>query len=254
VRSVSNPSVALAVMVYGKGRFGHASHQHVVGAADLMLVDLTAPYDFGWSVEGASFAVQLPIDTLRLPVDAVRRASGNLRASPLHDMVQRQIVDVTTRAAQLSADISAADVGEATTQLGRALIASAACIDSHAREALAESLLTRILTFVDQHLTEPDLTAARIAVEHNISVRHLYALCAAGGISLEQRIIIRRLHGARTDLASPVGRHRTIAATARAWGFTNPAHFHRRFSQAYQITPGDWRRAQPTAGNPPGRR
>jgi AraC-like DNA-binding protein len=244
VRTVSNPSIALAVMVHGHGRFGHAAHQHLVGAADLMLVDLTAPYEFGWSGEGASFAVQLPIDTLRLPMDAVRRASGNLQASPLYELVHQQILGVTTRAAQLSTDPAAVEIGAATAQLGRALIASAAGTDRHAREALADSLLTRVLTFVDQHLTEPDLTATRIARQHSISVRHLYKLCAEADVSLEQRIISNRLQGARSALAAPAGRHRTIASIAHAWGFTSPAHFHRRFRQAYGITPGDWQRAQ----------
>ncbi|MHA6781206.1 helix-turn-helix domain-containing protein [Pseudonocardia saturnea] len=239
---MSNPSIALAVMVHGRGRFGHAERQHLVGSGDLMLVDLTAPYDFGWSALGASYAVQLPIDLLGLPVEAVRRASGNLRASPLYDLVRRHVVDVTTNAAQISADPGAAAVGEATMQLARALIASAAGLDGPARDAHTVSLLTRVLSYVERHLTEPDLTAERIAHRHNVSLRHLYAVCAAGEVRLEQRIIARRLQGARTELATPAGRRRPIAAIARAWGFSNTAHFHRRFRQAYGVTPGEWRR------------
>lgn len=241
MRSVSEPSIALAVTMRGRDRSAHAEQQHLVERGDLMLVDLTVP-ERDRSEPGTSYAVRLPVELLGLPVDAVRRASGNLRASPLYDLVRRHVVDVTTNAARISADPGAAAVGEATAQLARALIASAAGMDGPARDAHTESLLTRVLSYVERHLTEPDLTAGRIAQQHNVSLRHLYAVCAAGEVRLEQRIIARRLHGARAELATPAGRRRPIAAIARAWGFTNTAHFHRRFRQAYGVTPGEWRR------------
>jgi AraC-like DNA-binding protein len=47
----------------------------------------------------------------------------------------------------------------------------------------------------------------------------------------------RRLEGARTDLGSPAGRHRTIASVARAWGFSDPSFFSSRFRRRYGVTP-----------------
>jgi AraC-like DNA-binding protein len=73
------------------------------------------------------------------------------------------------------------------------------------------------------HLTEDDLAPARIAADHNISIRYLYKLLDKEGISLEQWIIERRLEGARTDLASPAGRARPIETVARAWASAIPA-------------------------------
>jgi AraC-like DNA-binding protein len=45
---------------------------------------------------------------------------------------------------------------------------------------------------------------------------------------------------ARTQLASPAGRQRSIAATARACGFADASHFTRRFRQAYGAAPREW--------------
>ncbi|WP_369265322.1 AraC family transcriptional regulator [Streptomyces sp. R35] len=56
-------------------------------------------------------------------------------------------------------------------------------------------------------------------------------------------MIEQRLEGARSTLASPVGRTRTIGSVARAWGFTDPSHFTRRFKEAYGVTPQEWPRA-----------
>jgi AraC-like DNA-binding protein len=88
----------------------------------------------------------------------------------------------------------------------RALIVSAAQDQGLLGDALATSLVPRILAYARHHLTEDDLAPARIAADHNISVRYLYKLLEKEGISLEQWIIERRIEGARTDLASPAGR------------------------------------------------
>lgn len=125
----------------------------------------------------------------------------------------------------------------------RALLTSAAGVDAYSRPALAESLIPRMLAYIYTHLTDADLTAAWIAHAHSISVRALYRLCAQAGISLEQTIIEQRLEGACSTLASPVGLTRTIGSVARAWGFTDPCHFTRRFKEAYGVTPQESRRA-----------
>jgi AraC-like DNA-binding protein len=53
--------------------------------------------------------------------------------------------------------------------------------------------------------------------------------------------ILRGVDGlARAQLTIPTGQVRTIAATAHACGFTDPAHFSRRFRQTYGITPRQW--------------
>ena len=105
---------------------------------------------------------------------------------------------------------------------------------------MAETLMTRVTTFVGLHLRDPDLTPERIAAAHNVSVRQLYKACAAAGMSLERWIIDQRLEAARADLLTPSGRRRSIAATARACGFRDPSHFSRRFRDAYGMSPRDW--------------
>ena len=45
------------------------------------------------------------------------------------------------------------------------------------------------------------------------------------------------------SLVSPTGRHRSIAATARACGFADPSHFTRRFKDAYGLPPREWQRS-----------
>lgn len=232
--------VAIAVQAVGQGRYTQDGGQRIVDTGEMMLMDLTAPYDFSWSGNGASQAFQVDYDQLDLPVEVVRKAASQLRLSPLYGLVHGHLNALNAAADSLGADPAASILGNATTELVRALIVSAAG-DETTRRVMAETLLTRVTTYLRQHLTDPDLSADRIAHEHNISTRHLYKLWADSGVSMAQWIIAERLEGARHDLAKSGAKSLTIAAIARRWGFADAAHFSRRFRDAYQLTPREWR-------------
>jgi AraC-like DNA-binding protein len=240
VRMEAPAIVAIAVQPHGQGRFTQFGRDQLVGAGDLMLSDLTAPYAFSWEGTGGSRAFQIPYDQLALPVDVVRRAGGRLPASPLYDLVLRHLRHLVRSADDLAADPAAATLGTATTELVRALLVSAAADERLEPSVMAGTLLTRVRVHVQQRLTDPELTPERIAAAHSVSVRQLYKVFAAAGTSLEQWIIEQRLEAARAELRTPAGRRRPIAATARACGFRDPSHFSRRFRAAYGLSPRDW--------------
>jgi AraC-like DNA-binding protein len=213
-----------------------------VQGSDLMLVDLGTPYSFGCTTGGGARVFLVPHDQLGLPVDVVRRAVPRLPASPLHDLVRAHLEWMSVSAPALAADPGAAVLGQATVELVRALIVSAAGDEQRRAAVREETLVTRVRAHVRQHLTDPELTPERIAAAHNVSVRQLYRACGRAGLRLEQWIIGQRLDAARAYLTSPAGRRRSIAATARAHGFPDPSHFTRRFKAAYGLTPRDWQR------------
>jgi AraC-like DNA-binding protein len=134
-------------------------------------------------------------------------------------------------------------LGLACMELMHALIVSAAGDDRLTADAARRSQAAQVQAFVRNNLHEPDLTPARIAAANGISVRALYLIFEEIGASLEQSIIEQRLEGARADLAAPRQRYSSVAATARAWGFTNASHFSSRFRAAYGVTPRQWRDA-----------
>jgi AraC-like DNA-binding protein len=245
-RQDAMPVVALSVQQQADGRHEQLARQELVAPGELMAVDLSAPYDFSWSGDGAAGCIQIPIDQLGLPVDVIRRAVGNVRRSPLYRLVAQHVAHVTADADRLGVDRAAPALGAASVELARALLISAAHMDS--REVLAETLLTRVRAHVRQHLTDPDLRPATIAAAHNVSLRHLYKVCAQAGFSLEQWIIGERLRGAREELLRPESRARSVAAIARSWGFRYPTHYARRFLAAYGMTPTEWRRRSAADG------
>ncbi|MCZ2843191.1 helix-turn-helix domain-containing protein [Modestobacter sp. VKM Ac-2980] len=244
------PVVSLYVQEHGTGRHEQGGRQRALTPGTLAVTDVTSPYSFAWGdTEGAGRALQIPVARLGLSVDVVRRAAPHVADSPLYELVRAHVAQVTRDAERLTADPGWPALSVATVELARALVISAADADGTTCAVPGETLLTRIRTWVDQHLTDPDLDAARVAAEHTISVRQLYRLCSAAGFSLEQWVIDQRLEGARAELARPGGR--PIAAVARSWGFSDPSHFSRRFRAAFGTTPREWRDQRPPPVTPP---
>lgn len=235
--------LALAMHGPGVAQYGKGGHQQVLQSGDLMINDLTSPYDVNWPDDGGSSALNVTYDLLGVPVDLARRAAPLLPTSPLYGLVQHHLGTLIRQAPVLADDPGSSALATATVELLRALIVSATADDRLAPAVRADTQLTRIMAYARQHLTDPDLTPARLAAVHNLSERSLYLLLHNAGISLEQWIITQRLEGARRDLAAAGKRHRTIAAIARRWGFTDPSYFTRRFRHAYGVLPKDFRQA-----------
>ena len=178
---------------------------------------------------------------LGLPVDVARKGAERLAASPLYDLVTSHLIILHRDLDRIEADPAAPTVMAATTDLLRALVASASDLQRYARPAVADALLPLILAYARQHLRERDLTPERIARHHDISLRYLYKLCAAADIRLMDWIVQQRLAGAREDLTHPGRRMLTIAAIAHGWGFKDARHFSARFRDRYGCSPREWR-------------
>ncbi|MER7718570.1 AraC family transcriptional regulator [Streptomyces flaveolus] len=239
----SNPVVSVSLQTSGVGRSEVAGRQQLLLPDDITVFHELVPRAYGWSGDGASQAMVIGVDRLGLPVDLVLKASLQLRASPMYYLVLHHLQELWREPGRLEGDPGAPVLASATVELVRALLISAAHHhdDPQTRTVMADTLLTRVMAYARRHLTEPDLTPARIAAAHAISQRRLYALLSDAGVSLEQWIIDERLEEARRMLASPRHSELTVATVAARCGFRTPSHFTRRFRERYGTTPREWR-------------
>ncbi|MFB8005260.1 helix-turn-helix domain-containing protein [Nocardia sp. NPDC056000] len=241
LRVAAPERVGLGVQLTGSGTFSHCGADQVIEVGELSLTDGTSVSDYSSSGIGGSKVLIFDYDQLALPIETVRSAAPRLKSSPLYGLVSAHIAalgeegDIEPGPARIM-------LKSATTQLVRALITTAAA-DPRQHADLHDTLYLRIAAYVEQHLGDPGLNAEQIARAHNISVRHLYNVWSARGIPLSQWIISARLEGARADLARQ-GRTVPIAVVGRRWGFANPAHFARRFRDAYGMSPREWQQSQ----------
>ncbi|MFF0721584.1 MULTISPECIES: helix-turn-helix domain-containing protein [unclassified Micromonospora] len=249
-RAETETSIVLAVPLRTDNHLSWAREDRRFGPRDLMLVDLSLPYVYGWEGGGASYALHVDVDRLGVPRDLIHEAARTLPGSPMYDLVRDHVTRMTTQADPLAASAAAAELGAASVELMRALVVSAAGSGRLLRDTVESSMSARIQAYVRAHLREPDLTPARVAAANAISLRALYKLYEEMGQSLEQSIIEQRLQGARAELTASHRRYTSIAALARAWGFSSPSFFSHRFRAAFGLTPRQLAATRPTTRTP----
>ncbi|MFB7037554.1 MULTISPECIES: AraC family transcriptional regulator [unclassified Streptomyces] len=243
-RHRERPVVSVSLQTRGIHRAENAGERYLLGPDDIAVFHELAPRRYGWSGEGASRALTIGTEHLGVPVDTVVRASVRLRASPVHSLLLAHLRTLWAEPGLLETDPGAAAVGNATAELLRALLTSAAYDedDRRVRAVMDDTLTHRITAYVRRHLTDPELSPDRIAHAHAISRRWLYAVLKGAGIRLEQWVIAERLETACRLLVAPNHAGLPVSAVAARCGFTSPSHFTRRFRAAYGVTPREWRR------------
>jgi AraC-like DNA-binding protein len=240
-RAMNDSPIALALPLRSRNRLTWGREEEVFDRRDMILVDLSAPYVYGWNGDGASYAFHVDFEQLDIPMDVIRDAMPHLRRSPIYSLVRDHIAQVMTEAGRISESGSADDVGAASIQLMRALIASAADDSGRTKELMHSALADRVQAYVRHHLRDLELTPAKIASANAISVRELYRIYESRGISLERSIIEQRLLGVRAALSGKLAMTRSIATISSSWGFSNPSFFASQFKQRFGMTPRQWR-------------
>jgi AraC-like DNA-binding protein len=246
------PSLFLGLQVSGSCVVVQGGRQAVLGPGDLALCTTTTPYtlvnDKGIHQQ---HIFRILLNDLALPAEAISEVTA-IRLGPerpVADLAATYFRRLATTVNALPAECTEA-LAQPSIELVRALITTQLTDPRMAREPLAHTLELRVMEYVRAHLPEPDLSAARIAAQHHISVRHLYTVLARSGISLGDWVRAHRLEECRKDLAKPDARSRTIAFVAQRWGFSDPTNFGRAFKTAYGLSPRDWRdlhRPDPTS-------
>jgi AraC-like DNA-binding protein len=242
------PSVFLGLQLTGNSIVAQHGREAMLSPGDMAVYDTTRPYTLlnegGIHQHYYRFArsdLALPERTIN-EISAVRLGAGNPLA-PLAAGYFRRLAGLQDP--PVATGYTAAVAGP-SIELLRALIATSLRDDPLAADPLENTCELRILAFMRAHLADYDLSAARIAAEHHISVRQLYKVLARIHTTPADWIRAHRLEACRADLTKPTMRRLTIEAIARRWGLTDPTHFSRAFKDAYGITPRDWReRNQP---------
>jgi AraC-like DNA-binding protein len=240
-RDAMQPCIFALVQLTGSRTIAQNGREAVLHPGDLAIYDSTAPYtlhsDSG--VQGAFF--RIPHAALALPHNMIRNVCAE-SLSPGHpvtsltgDYIRRLATDP-----ELSTAPNAELIAHPSMELVRAVIAIHLEADQFAAGPLAATMQLRILEYARRHLHDPDLCADQIAAAHYISVRYLYRLLAAGGISLADWIRTQRLKACRQELAT-ASTTTTIEAVARRHGFSNMPSFSRAFRTEYGLSPREWR-------------
>lgn len=113
----------------------------------------------------------------------------------------------------------------------------------HGRSAAAR--LQVIQAQVLESLDDGGLTIASVAERNGLSPKQVQRLFERTGTTFTEYVLDQRLLYARRLLATPVGRQQKIATVAYSAGFGDLSYFNRAFRRRFDMTPSEWRDAQP---------
>jgi AraC-like DNA-binding protein len=108
--------------------------------------------------------------------------------------------------------------------------------------------LARVRAYIEENVRDPCLTIASIAAAMKISPDHLSRVFREEPVAPSRLIWLRRLEGARRDLADPRLNDRGVSEIAFSWGYSDAAHFSRSFKEQYGVSPREWRSFQKGGG------
>ena len=107
--------------------------------------------------------------------------------------------------------------------------------------ARSHYMLRGILAYIDQNISNADLSPTGVAEQFGISVRYVHKLFIGCRVTFCSYTNARRLSYICKDLVSAECRQQTISLIAFRWGFNDLSTFNRAFKTRYACTPREFR-------------
>lgn len=233
----------VSLMLHGESMVMQDSREAVLRQGDIAIYDTTRPYSL-LSSEGARTAiVMFPREMIALPPELVGQLtavrfdrSQGLAASVSPFMTQLMMqLDQFARPGGSRLPHNIVDL------LGTMLVSE---LDLAPKETSHGSrLLRQIMSYIEDHLSDPDLRPGTIAAAHYISPRYLQVLCQRNGVTVSSWVRERRLERCHRDLADSSLAGESVAELAARWGFLEPTHFSRAYKKRFGVSPREARMA-----------
>lgn len=213
----------------------------VLHPGDMTVYDATRPHRLIFSSDFRKLILNIPRYALR------ERVAGMERFTTLRIPARQGVAAVTSEflksfannAAHLSTSETAGLAKQALDLLALT-IASVRPEDSCFSRTRSMSLC-RVKAFVEQHLTDPALSAGAVSRGVGLSSRYTNKLFEDEDSSLMRYVWKRRLACCRNDLRDPAYAHRRLSEIAMRWGFNDLSHFSRAFRQQFGLSPRNFR-------------
>ncbi|MFI5706439.1 helix-turn-helix domain-containing protein [Kribbella sp. NPDC051620] len=221
----------VCIQLTGRAVLHQDGREIELGPGDLAIYDTARPYemrlDGTWSCE----VLTLPRTSLALPWRAVALAMERaFRTDVGAGAVLTNLVSAMTVHPPLQHERAAAEMGDA----GLHLLAGTLVQDgSVLRADPIDDIRLRVMAYIRNRLSDPQLTHASVASAHHLSPRSLDRLFAEEPYTVVGYIRHLRLAAVHRELSDPVAFPSSISGIAARWGFHNPAHFARIFKDTY---------------------
>jgi AraC-like DNA-binding protein len=219
---------------------GQKTETALLQLGDGAIVTADEPYFFDFPKAFRQLVLKFPRHLIAADRIGTRRAHHLLLSASAARLLRRLTVCSLEEALPLSAE-EVVGVERAFAEL----VDAAACSPSGGRDVLTPSpSYLAACQFIRRQLSDSALTPSAVAGQVKMSTRNLARLFARQGTTIDRTIWSERLMAARRDLADPRLRECSITEVALSWAFSDAAHFSRRFSTAFGVSPTAYRAAK----------
>ncbi|MFI5623992.1 helix-turn-helix domain-containing protein [Nocardioides sp. NPDC051685] len=205
---------------------------------DLLFYDSSRPFRFTTPDPLDYTIALLPKRLLPIPDQGLR--AGTARALDGNEGVAAVARDLVRAIARHSIS----DAAENQLTLQHTLVGFLAALLPSGTATTPSGAVHRELarSFIEHHLSDPELSPADIAAACSISVSYLHRLFADDGWTVAGYLRERRLQVAYEQLAAGGSPSEPVAAVGRRCGLVDASHFSRIFKARFDMPPGELRR------------
>lgn len=231
----------LSLQIRGNCVLEQDGRRCTLSAGDLGLYVTQRPYTLNYDSDQHSMVMIFPQDMIQMSPDQVAlitatpvsRNQGLGRvAVPLFEQLA-QNVEVLSGPHAISLVRSSLDI--LVTVLS-AQMRESAKDDSHTL------LFHQAVSYIDAHLSNPELSPTLVANALFISLRQLHTRFSEHGLTLSAFIKQRRLKAIRQDLANPILSHESIGTISARYGLVDAAYISKAFKAEFGEPPAVYRK------------
>lgn len=233
----------IALHLEGEADVSQDGNQARITTRCLYILDPLRPFDVALKQRNRNLVLKVPRAMLQARVGLVAEITARPLApeSAVAALAMGFIEMLPPQANALDA-VSSLKVAEQSLDLLALAISAHQGKEGAALSSPRAIARLRLKAAVERLMIEPGVKPEQIATEAGISVRYANALLAEQGMSVERYVNERRLQRCHSALEDPRHRRRSIGEIAFQWGFSDLAHFSRRFKARYGMAPSDFRR------------
>lgn len=236
VRAHPKDSVFASIQLEGSGFFYHADGCVPVHAGDVIIYPTLEPYLFAFGSTMRQLLIDIPCDVLR-----GRFGTANVRRPVL--------ANIRAAGARAMAELvnAASDGAPPFQQCDTASLLESVGMVSGINKDVAAARLLQARSFIDANISDPGLSAERVAGAVGVTLRHLNRMFAESGTSVSRLIREQRLDRAMQAIKTSSATRATVADIAAQWGFSSHAHLTAMIKRRYGVTPSEVRRGSDSA-------
>lgn len=234
IRRHPSDSIAVYLTLVGEAFFYHPDGVLTLHPGQALICDADRPFMRGFSGGLEELAIKLPRPLFRELTGRPALTTPLVRDFTGGDLATRTLARLADRALRPAAQDGDDPVDEET-----ALDLLVTVLGGRPRAEIPVHL-ANARAFIDEHLTDPGLSAARVAAATGISERHLSRAFAAAGPSFPQYVLNRRLDHAHVLLAREP--RASVSEVATRSGFGTASRFTQAFHSRFGVRPSDVRR------------